>query len=113
MRGSGGSVWSTIVVVDVPDSDGVGALLFGGPGAGVEELFGEDSVVALDLSVVAWGVRGEALVAGPGEYLREIGRSVAGTVVGDEAHDAVDAVRGEEGASSVDESDYGERFFIG
>ncbi|GAB2679502.1 hypothetical protein GCM10009743_64650 [Kribbella swartbergensis] len=43
-------------VVDVPDGEGLRALLFAGPGAGVEEFFGEDAIVALDFAVVAWGV---------------------------------------------------------
>jgi hypothetical protein len=36
---------SMVVVVDVPDAEGVAALIFGDPAAGVEELFGDDPVV--------------------------------------------------------------------
>ena len=50
-----------VVVVDVPDLDRGGAFGLGGPEAGVEELFGQDPVVALDLAVVPWGVGTDAL----------------------------------------------------
>lgn len=49
-----GSVGSVVVVVDVPHLQGLGAQVFAGPGARVEELLCQDSVVALDLPVVAW-----------------------------------------------------------
>jgi hypothetical protein len=41
---AGGTVRSVAVVVDVPYANSIGALLFSGPGAGIEELFGEDAV---------------------------------------------------------------------
>lgn len=47
-----------VVVVDVPDSECVGALVFAGPFTGVEEFFGQDAVVALDLAVES-PLRGE------------------------------------------------------
>jgi hypothetical protein len=53
-----------VVVVHVPDRQGVGAVLFAGPGVGVEEFLAQDAVVALDFAVVAWGVWRDALVAG-------------------------------------------------
>jgi hypothetical protein len=52
-----------VVVVDVPDVDRVGSLLLAGPGVGIEELFGQDPLVALGLAVVARGVGAGALVA--------------------------------------------------
>ena len=62
------------------------------------ELFGEDSVVPLDLPVVAWGVRGDALVTAVAESASEFGGAVAGAVVGDHTVDLLDAVGGEEAA---------------
>jgi hypothetical protein len=43
-----------VVVVDVPDGNGGGALVLAGELAGVEDLFGQDALVALDLPVVPW-----------------------------------------------------------
>jgi hypothetical protein len=60
---AGGGVWSVVVVVDVPDLDGVGSFGFAGPDAGVEEFFGQGALIALDFAVVAWGVGADALVA--------------------------------------------------
>jgi hypothetical protein len=40
--------------VGVPDGDGGGALVLAGQLAGVEDLFGQDALVALDLPVVPW-----------------------------------------------------------
>jgi hypothetical protein len=42
-----------VVVVHVPHAQGGGALVFAGPGAGVEEFLGQDPVIALDFAVVA------------------------------------------------------------
>ena len=53
----GGSVGSVVVVVDVPHRKGLRSLGFAGPVPGVEELLGQNPVVALDLPVVPWGVR--------------------------------------------------------
>jgi hypothetical protein len=40
-----------VVVVDVPDREGLRSVLLGGPFASVEKLLGQDAVVALDLAV--------------------------------------------------------------
>lgn len=39
--------------MDVPDGQGVSAVVFAGPLAGVEEFLSQDPVVALDFAVVA------------------------------------------------------------
>lgn len=57
---SGGTVGS-VVVVDVPDAEGLAAGVFALPDAGLEEFFGQYAVVALDLAVVPWRVSGDAL----------------------------------------------------
>ena len=54
-----------VVVVDVPDVDRGCTLVLGGELLGVEELLGEDALVALGLPVVAWGERPDLLVPGP------------------------------------------------
>ena len=43
----GGRMRSMVVVMDIPDTEGVGPLLLRGPFTGVKELLGQDSVVAL------------------------------------------------------------------
>jgi hypothetical protein len=102
-----------VVVVDVPDGEGGGAVRFAGPGVGVEEFFGEDAVVAFDFAVVAWGVGGDSLVAGAAQGGGEVVGAVAGAVVGDEAVDVGDAVAGEECPGAVDEPDGGAGFLVG
>lgn len=57
-------MWPLIVVVGVPDAEGVCSLLLGDPLAGVEEFLGQDPVIAFDFPVVTWRVGGDALVAG-------------------------------------------------
>lgn len=47
---SGGSV-AVVVIADVPDGQGCGAVSFAGPGMGIEELVGQDAVVAFDLAI--------------------------------------------------------------
>jgi len=59
----GCTVGSVEVVVDVPDLQGGCAFVFGGPFVGVEELFNEDPVVALDFPVVARRVGRDPLVS--------------------------------------------------
>lgn len=110
---SGGSVGSMVVVVDVPDLQCCCAVLFAGPGVGVEEFFGQDAVVALDFAVVAWCVWGDALVACAAQGGGEVVGAVAGSVVGDDAVDVLDAVAGEEGAGPVGEPDRGPGGFVG
>jgi len=53
-----------VVVVDVPGADGGGEFGFAVPGVGVEELFGQDALVALDFAVVPRCVGAGALVPG-------------------------------------------------
>lgn len=76
---------------------------------GVEKLFGQDSVVAFYLPVVAWGVGRDPLVAGASQDCGEI----AGAVVCDQAVDVGDAVAGEKRPGAVDESDRGARGLVG
>jgi hypothetical protein len=104
-----------VVVVDVPDVDRGGALGFAGPDAGVEELLGEDPVVALDLAVVAGCVGSDPLVAGGdrGHGPAEGGGLVVGAVVGDHPHEPGDAVGGEERPGAVEEPDRGGRLLVG
>lgn len=65
-------MWAVVVEVDVPDLEGVGSLLFRGPGARVKELLGKNAVVALDFSVVARCVWRDALMAGAVKYFGEV-----------------------------------------
>lgn len=51
-----------VVVVHVPDAEGVSALGLAGVGAGVEDLAGQGLLVALDLAVVSGRVRLDPLV---------------------------------------------------
>lgn len=51
-----------VVVVDVPHAERGYAFVFGGPFAGVEELFGQDPFVALYLAVVSRYAGRDALV---------------------------------------------------
>jgi hypothetical protein len=88
-------------------------VLFAGPGVGVEEFFGEDAVVALDFAVVAWCVGRDPLVAGSAQDAGEVAGAVAGTVVGDDPVDMLDAVAGEERAGAVGEGDRGAGLFVG
>ena len=78
-------------------------MLFAGPDSGVEEFFGQDPVVALDFSVVAWGIGRDALVACAVQDGGEVVCFVAGAVVGDDAVDMADAVGGEERPGPVQE----------
>src|SRR3954462_11443617 len=94
-----------VVVVDVPDGQSLGAVFFAGPDEGVEELFGQDPVVALDFAVMAWGVGRDELMSGAVQDVGEVLGSVAGAVIGDDPLDVVDAVSGEPYPGSVHESD--------
>src|SRR5690606_21292931 len=98
-----------VVVVDVPGADGGGAFGFAVPGVGVEELFGQDALVALDFAVVPRCVGAGALVpGGVGEHgPGAVACAGGGAVVGDHPHDPRDAVRGEEGSGSVEAPDRG------
>src|SRR5690606_3013352 len=85
-----------VVVVDVPDLQGLAALQLGGPDAGVEEFLGQDPLIAFDFAVVTRCVGADPLMTGPAQHFREVVGPVAGTVVGHDAVDVVDAVGGEE-----------------
>jgi len=104
-----------VVVVDVPDVDRGAAVAFGGPLAGVEELFGQGAVVALKLSVVLGRVRPDVLVLGRRsqdgavEVLGAVGRPV----VGHDPGDSGDAVGGEERLCACPESDGGGGSLVG
>src|SRR3954462_2907274 len=102
-----------VVVVDVPDGQSLGAVFFAGPDEGVEELFGQDPVVALDFAVVAWGLGRDPLMACSTLHGGEVFRAVAGAVVGDDSVDVGDAVGGEQHAGAVDEPDRGGGFPVG
>src|SRR5699024_3886214 len=96
-----------VVVVVVPDHDGLASGGFAGVGAGVEAFVGEDPLVALDFSVVAGCVGPGALVAADecaGRSTKRRGCVVA-AVVGDQPGDPGDAVGGEERAGAGEESD--------
>lgn len=93
---SGGSVWSMVVVVDVAGPERFGAVSFAAAGVGVEELLGQDSIVALDFPVVSGCVGRGALVPGSAQHGGEVGGAVAGPVVGHDPLNMRDAMRGEE-----------------
>lgn len=78
----------------------------------IEELFGENSVVPLHFSVVAWGVRFDSLVARSEHGSGECVGSVAGSVVGDYPLDSGDAVSGEPRSGAMHESDGCSRFLV-
>src|SRR5665647_2877879 len=103
-----------VVVVDVPDQDRRCSLGLAGPDAGVEELFGQSPVVALDLAVMPGRVGPDALVAGHGGHGSvERPGGVVGSVVGDHPNHPVDAVGGEEHPGPVEEPDRGLGGLIG
>src|SRR5690625_6412038 len=96
-----------VVIVMDPDPDRFAPLGLGVVGAGVEALVGHQSLVALDLPVVPWGVDPGALVAAnerAGRTAECLGGVVA-AVVGDQSRDPSDAVGGEEHACAVEEGD--------
>lgn len=97
----GGTVGPMEVVVDVPDSECVCAFVFGGPFTGVEELLGEDPVVALHFPVVSRRVWRDPLVARSEQCTGEDLGAVAGPVVGDDPFDPSDAVCSEPGACAM------------
>src|SRR5665648_897435 len=103
-----------VVVVDVPDQDRRCSLGLAGPDAGIEELFGQSPVVALDLAVMPGRVGPDALVAGHGGHGSvERPGGVVGSVVGDHPNHPVDAVGGEEHPGPVEEPDRGLGGLIG
>lgn len=53
---------SVVIVVNIPDFDGSAPLSFAGVLAGVQQFFGEDTVVAFDLPVMFRGVRLDPVV---------------------------------------------------
>src|SRR5450756_215525 len=99
-----GSVCSLVAVVDVPDVERRCPEGLAGPSAGVEELFGQDPVVAFDLAVVPGRVGPDPLVAGHGGHGPvERRRGVVGPVVGDHPGQAIYAVGGEERPGPMEE----------
>ena len=99
------AVGTVIVVVPVPRFQRGSAFYFRAPDAGVEELFSEDPVVALDFAVMSRRVWRDALVSAGPDRLAESGRSVAGTVVSHDALDPGDAVLSEPGSGPPEERD--------
>lgn len=97
------AVGTVIVVVPVPRFQRGSAICFRAPDARVEELFGEDPVVALDFAVVSRRVWRDALVSAGPDRFAEGCRSVAGTVVSHDALDPGDAVRSEPGSGPPEE----------
>jgi hypothetical protein len=82
--------------------------------AGVEQFFGQDALVALDLAVVPRGVGLRLLVPGlvaddPGE----VAGSVAGAVVGHDAVDLGDSVCGEPDLRPCEERGCGGALLVG
>lgn len=106
------SVGSMIVVMDVPDSYCLGARVFAVKDARIEEFFGQDPVVALDLAVVARGVGRDVLMMSGVEPLVEHPGAVAGSVIGDAPVDAGDPVDSEEGPGPRPETCRCESSFI-
>ena len=103
-----------VVVVDVPDRDCCCSFSLCGERAGVEQLLGDDAVVALDFAVVLGRIGLDLLV--PGRVRGGAGEgcgSVAGSVVGDHTGDLGDAVGGEPGSGSGPESDCCAGFLVG
>lgn len=82
------------------------------PGAGLEELLGEDPVVALDFAVVAGCVGRDPLLPGGKHGLGEDLGPIAGSVVGDDPLDHIDAVRGEPCRRALKESGCSHSLFI-
>lgn len=99
------AVWTVIVVVPVPRFQRSSAFSFRAPNASVEELFGEDPVVALDFAVVSRRIWRDALVSAGPDRLAEGCRSVAGTVVSHDVLHPGDPVRGEPGSGPPEERD--------
>jgi hypothetical protein len=60
---AGGGVWPVGVVVDVPLGHSLSAVVFRGPGAGVEQFLSEGPLVAPRLRVMARGERPDPLMA--------------------------------------------------
>src|SRR5699024_4351285 len=87
------AVPAVVVVVDVPDRDRGRAVLLAVEISGIEQFLGQDSLVALDLSIVLRGVRLGLLMAGALAYdPREVTGPVARPVVGNDTVDVGDAV---------------------
>ncbi len=66
--------------------------MFGSPGSGVKEFYGQDPLVAFDFAVVSGCVGADPLVTGPAEDFGEVVGPVAGAVIGDDAVDVADPV---------------------
>ena len=82
---------AVVVVVDVPDRDRGRAVLLAVEISGIEQFLGQDSLVALDLSIVLRGVRLGLLMAGALAYdPREVTGPVARPVVGNDTVDVGD-----------------------
>ena len=108
------AVGAVVVVVDIPDSDRGVAGFFALELSGVQQLFGQDSLVALYLPVVSRRVGPGLLVARAVAYdPSKVARAVARTVVGDDAVDVRDPVRGEPGLSSGEERCRGGSLLVG
>src|SRR5690625_4647675 len=96
-----------VVVVVIPDADRIAPFVLAVVGAGVETFIGHQSLVALDLPVVAGRVAPGALVASDERAGRATERfgGVVRSVVRDQAGDPRDAVSGEERQGAVEEPD--------
>jgi hypothetical protein len=85
-----------IVAVDVPHAECGSSLILTGELAGVEEFFGQDALVPLDLPVVSGRAGPGLLVMGPvADDAGGVTGPVAGAVVGHNTVDVGDAVGGE------------------
>lgn len=79
--------------MDVPDGDRGRAGVLAIELAGIEQFLGQDSLVALNLAVVARGVRLRLLMSrASADDPGEVTGAVAGPVVGDDPVDVRDAV---------------------
>ena len=88
---------SMVVVVDIPGRQGRCMFILAAMKLGVEDLFGHDLLVALDLAVVLGCERpGPAVLGAGGDDAGEGGPAVVGPVVGGHPVDAGDAVDGQE-----------------
>src|SRR5690625_912557 len=103
-----------VVVVDVPGRQGRCTFVLAVVGPGVEDLFGHDPLVALDLAVVLGFERpGPAVLGAGGDDAGEGGRAVAGPVVGDHPVDAGDAVGGQEHLRAGEEGGRSDALLVG
>lgn len=99
---------AVVVVVDVPHGDRGIAGILAIELASVEQFLDQDSLVALNLAVVARGVRLPLLMSrASSDDPGEVTRAVAGPVVGDDPVDVRDAVRCEPDLGSGQERSSG------